>query len=90
MNSLRNILGGSSPIAMLLQNISAWAGQFRQFAANPVQAIMSMKNVNVPKDFNGGPEELVKYLISTGQMTQQDYETFAQSVNQVKPFLPKF
>lgn len=90
MNSISNFFTNSSPLAKLLSNIGSWIGQFQKFAKNPVREIMSMNNVNIPNDFHGTPEELGKYLISTGQMSQQDFEQFAKSADQLKNILPKF
>lgn len=88
MNSIRNLLNPTSfqspqapQMPGILGNISALFGKFRQFSQNPIGAIMSMKNVNVPQGFNGSPEELAKYLLSSGQMSQQQFEQFAQIAN---------
>lgn len=90
MNSLRNLFTSFNPLSGFLSNISSWAGLFKQFTMNPIQAIMSMRNVNTPKNFNGSAEDMVKYLISTGQMSQQDFEQFGQAANQIQNMLPKF
>lgn len=90
MNSLRNLFTAFNPLSGFLNNISSWAGQFKQFATNPIQAVMGMQNVRIPKDFHGTPEDMVKYLISTGQMSQQDFEQYGQAANQLQNMLPKF
>lgn len=90
MNSISNFFSPSSPFGNFLSNIGSWIGKLQQFAKNPVQEIMSMRNVNVPRDFRGSPEELARYLMSTGQMSKEDYERFAQSATQLQNILPKF
>ena len=90
MNSLRNLLGQTSPFFNLLNNIGSWIGLFQQFARNPIAAIMSRTGVKVPKDFNGTPEQLARHLMSTGQMTQEQFQQCAQGADQIKDVLPKF
>lgn len=91
MNSIRNFFAGpSSPFGLFLSNIGSWIGMLQRFAKDPVREIMSMNNVNVPRDFHGTPEELGRYLMSTGQMSKEDFEKFAQSANQLQNILPKF
>lgn len=38
--------------------------------------------------FKGDPKQEVEKLLSTGQMSQQQFNQFAQIANQLKPFLP--
>lgn len=38
--------------------------------------------------FKGNPKQEVERLLSTGQMSQQQFNQFAQIANQIKPFLP--
>lgn len=38
--------------------------------------------------FKGDPKQEVERLLSTGQMSQQQFNQFAQIANQLKPFLP--
>ncbi len=90
MNSLRSLLGHTSPFFNLLSNIGAWIGLFQQFACNPIAAIMSMNGVDVPKNFNGTPEQLARHLMSTGQMTQEQFQQCSQGADQLQNILPKF
>lgn len=101
MNSIRNLFGGSPnqfapqfQLPSFLQNIGAWFGKFQQFASNPIGALMGMNNINIPQNFNGSAEDLAKYLMNTGQMTQQQFEQFAQTANQaigpLSKMFPKF
>lgn len=93
MNSILNLFGGgnnqSSPLPGFLGSMMNWVQQFRQFASNPVGAIMSMKNVNVPQNFNGNPEELARYLMNSGQMSQEQFKQLAQTANQIQNMIPK-
>ena len=87
MNSIRNFFnpGNSGPFS----NMAEFARKFQEFARNPVGAILSMRNVNVPQNFSGGPEELAKYLINSGQMPKEQFDQFAQTANQIGNLLPK-
>lgn len=38
--------------------------------------------------FKGDPKQEVERLLSTGEMSQQQFNQFAQIANQLKPFLP--
>ena len=90
MNSISQFFGGGAPkLPGFLGNISNLASMFTRFIRNPVGAIMSMKNVNVPQNFNGSPEQLANYLMSTGQMSQQQFQQFAQTADQLKNILPR-
>lgn len=40
------------------------------------------------RTFKGNPKQEVERLLSTGQMSQQQFNQFAQIANQLKPFLP--
>lgn len=45
-------------------------GMLQQLRANPIQFLMQRK-FNLPTNFQGGPQEIVQHLISTGQISQQ-------------------
>lgn len=51
---------------------------------NQIGAILSLNNVNVPKDFNGTPQQLAQYLMNSGQMPQEQFQQFAQTANQIQ------
>lgn len=94
MNSISQFFGGGSPrlpgFLGMIGNISDMISKFTQFAKNPIASILSMRNVNVPKNFDGSPEQLAKYLMNTGQMPQQQFQQFAQAADQLTNILPKF
>jgi hypothetical protein len=41
------------------------------------------------KNFTGNPKEEVEKLLSSGQMSQQQFNQLSQIANQILPFLPK-
>ena len=86
MNSIRNFF---NPMTAAFGNIGELMSRFQQFAQNPIGSIMGMKNVNIPANFNGTPKDMVNYLIESGQMTQDQFQQFAQSANQLQNFLPR-
>lgn len=44
---------------------------------------------NFQKTFKGNPEEEVKKLLNSGQISQQQFNQFAQIANQIMAFMPK-
>lgn len=92
MNSMLNFFSQQGgPMGMgFFANMANWFNQFTQFARNPIGAIMSMRGVNIPQNFNGTPEDLAKHLINTNQMPQQQFQQFSQIANQMQNMLPKF
>ena len=92
MNSISNFFGGGGgPFAGLMNmisNVGNWINQLQQFSKNPIGAIMSMKGVNVPQNFNGTPEDLAKYLLNTNQMSQADFQRFSGLADQMQSQLP--
>lgn len=81
MNSIRSIFGSANPGA--IPNIPDFMQKFQAFSKNPIGSILSMKNINVPQNFSGTPEDLAKYLLSSGQMSQEQFSRFAQMANQI-------
>ena len=41
------------------------------------------------KNFTGNPKQIVEKLLSSGQMSQQQFNQLSQIANQILPFLPK-
>ena len=41
------------------------------------------------KNFTGNPKQEVERLLSSGQMSQQQFNQLSQIANQILPFLPK-
>jgi hypothetical protein len=72
-------MGGGLPGP--LGNIANLATMLNQFVQNPVGAIMGM-GYNVPQNVQGGgPEAIVNYLRSSGQMSEQQFNQFFQLAN---------
>jgi hypothetical protein len=72
-------MGGGLPGP--LGNIANLATMLNQFVQNPAGAIMGM-GYNVPQNVqSGGPEAIVNYLRSSGQMSEQQFNQFFQLAN---------
>lgn len=61
----------STPSAQPLGQMSNFLTQFNQFRSN----------------FVGNPEQQVKQLISSGRMSQQQFEQIAQTANQLRQLI---
>ena len=61
----------STPSAQPLSQMSNFLTQFNQFRSN----------------FVGNPEQQVKQLISSGKMSQQQFEQIAQTANQLRQLI---
>lgn len=88
MNSIRNFFSQPPQLPGFLGNMMGWMQKFQQFCQNPVGAIMGMRNVNVPQNFNGSPKDLVNHLVSTGQISQDQLRQFEQMASQMQNMLP--
>lgn len=90
MSLMHNLFSGSMRLPGPLGNAMDLLQKFRQFAQNPVGNIMSMKNVNIPKDFHGTPQDLVNHLVNSGQMSKEQFDKFGQQANELQNMLPRF
>lgn len=54
---------------------------------NIMQIINEIQNFQ--KTFKGNPKEEVKKLLNSGQISQQQFNEFAQIANQLMAFMPK-
>lgn len=65
---------------------------FTQFGNQPpnngLMQIMAQAQ-ELQKTFNGNPEEEVKRLLNSGQMSQDQFNRFAQMANQIRAMMPK-
>lgn len=43
----------------------------------------------IKKTFSGNPKEEVQKLLNSGQLSQQQFNQFAQIANQIMAFMPK-
>ena len=87
MNMMRSIFNS---IPNPLANVMNWFQQLQTFSKNPIGNILSMKNVNVPPNFNGTPKDLANYLINTGQMTKEQFEQYGQTATQIQNMKNRF
>lgn len=65
---------------------------FTQFGNQPpnngLMQIMAQAQ-DLQKTFNGNPREEVERLLNTGQMSQDQFNRFAQMANQIRAMMPK-
>lgn len=65
---------------------------FNQFGNQPpnngLMQIMAQAQ-NLQKTFNGNPKEEVERLLNSGQMSQDQFNRFAQMANQIRAMMPK-
>ncbi len=96
MSLMGNLLGiGNSQqaggILQMIKNIGDIAQRYKQFSQNPVGSLLQMNpKLQIPQNIMGDPQAVVQYLISSGQMSKEDFEQFGQAANQIQPLLPKF
>lgn len=89
MNSIRNFFSPPAPqFPGVFGNMMNWMQKFQQFCQNPIGSIMGMPNVKIPSNFNGSPKELVDYLVSTGQISQEQLKQFEGMASQMQSMLP--
>lgn len=65
---------------------------FNQFGNQPpnngLMQIMAQAQ-DLQKTFNGNPREEVERLLNSGQMSQDQFNRFAQMANQIRAMMPK-
>ena len=65
---------------------------FAQFGDQPpnngLMQIMAQAQ-ELQKTFNGNPKEEVERLLNSGQMSQDQFNKFAQMANQIRAMMPK-
>ena len=65
---------------------------FNQFGNQPpnngLMQIMAQAQ-ELQKTFNGNPKEEVERLLNSGQMSQDQFNRFAQMANQIRAMMPK-
>lgn len=84
----QNQFGGPLGKLMSIANIGQ---KFQQFSQNPVASLLNMNpNLSIPQNLMNNPEAAVKHLLSTGQMTQEEYNQFGNLVNPFQSMLPRF
>ena len=65
---------------------------FTQFGNQPpnngLMQIMAQAQ-DLQKTFNGNPKQEVERLLNSGQMSQDQFNKFAQMANQIRAMMPK-
>ncbi len=56
--------------------------QFNIFMRNPLQFLMQ-RRINVPPQYANDPQGAVQYLLSSGQMSQEMYQTLRTRAEQM-------
>lgn len=56
--------------------------QFSNFMRNPLQFMMQ-RRINVPPQYANNPEGAVRYLLSSGQMSQETYQLIRSTAEQM-------
>lgn len=54
---------------------------FRGFMGNPIQM---MSGMNIPKNMMNNPNEMIQYLMNSGQMSQDQFNFLRQKANQIQ------
>ena len=53
---------------------------FQQFMGNPAQ-MMQRGGLNIPKDIQNNPNAIIQHLMSSGKMSQQQYNQLQAMAN---------
>ena len=56
-----------------------------KFMQNPIGAMMEC-GMNVPENIQGNPQAITNFLLNSGQMTQEQYNTVAPLANMAQSF----
>ena len=57
--------------------------QFQQFRQNPMQFMMQ-RNMNIPQQFQNDPQGAIQYLMNSGRITQDQYNTANRMARQIQ------
>ena len=57
---------------------------FNQFMQNPMQMLMKSK-LNIPQNIQNDPNAIIQHLMSTGQMSQEQYNNARSMASQLFP-----
>ena len=69
-----------------MQNMMA---QFQQFSNNPMQFLLD-RRLNIPQQYAGSPDSIIKYLMNSGQLTQQQYNWANNMSQRISPLMQQF
>ena len=55
----------------------------QQFASNPVQAMMATR-FKIPQEYQGSPDQMVQYLVNSGQISQDQMNMVQMKKNELQ------
>ena len=55
---------------------------FNQFKRNPIEFLLKRK-INIPEQYANNPQEAVRYLMNSGQMSQETFENLKAKAAQM-------
>jgi len=73
--------GGQNPMQRMMQMLS----MLPKFMQNPISAMMG-SGLNIPDNIQGNPQAMTNFLLNSGQMTQEQYDTVAPLANMAQSF----
>lgn len=56
---------------------------FANFMANPAQFLLMKRGIQIPQEQANNPQAVAQYLMSTGAMSQETFESFKQRAAQM-------
>ena len=62
----------------------AMEAQYGQFQQNPIQ-FMTQRGLNIPQQYQNDPNAALQYLMSSGKLTQRQYNWASQLANMAFP-----
>lgn len=68
--------GGQNPMQRMIQMLT----MLPQFMQNPIAAMIG-SGLNIPDNVRGNPQAMTNFLLNSGQMTQEQYDTVAPLAN---------
>jgi hypothetical protein len=69
-------------------NMMQMLGMLPKFMHNPMAAMMEC-GMNVPQNIQDNPQAITNYLLNSGQMTQEQYNTVSSLANMAQNFIGK-
>lgn len=69
-------------------NMMQMLGMLPKFMKNPMAAMMEC-GMNVPQNIQDNPQAITNYLLNSGQMTQDQYNTVSSLANMAQNFIGK-
>jgi len=67
-------------------NMMQMLGMLPKFMQNPIGAMLEC-GMNIPENIQGNPQAMTNFLLNSGQMTQEQYNTVAPLANMAQSFL---